>query len=152
MDTVAKKAGFIRQVGAELGLKNLTATHQRVEAMDGPGFHLVTSRAFASLHDFIGLTRERLLPGGVWAAMKAKLTADERAAVPADVTMFHVEPLTVPGLERRALHRLAAPWRHYPTQPRRHELVHRPSKACPPLVQVLIHRLVHNPTQDHSAP
>jgi len=51
------------------------------------------------LHDFTGLTRERLLPGGVWAAMKAKLTADERAAVPADVTLFHVEPLTVPGLD-----------------------------------------------------
>jgi 16S rRNA (guanine527-N7)-methyltransferase len=98
VDTVGKKAAFIRQVGVELRLRNLTATHQRVEAMDG-AFHIVTSRAFASLLDFVSLTRERLAPGGVWAAMKAKLSDEERAAVPADVKMFHVEPLAVPGLD-----------------------------------------------------
>jgi 16S rRNA (guanine527-N7)-methyltransferase len=100
VDTVGKKASFIRQVAVELGLRNLTATHQRVEDMDGVApFHIVTSRAFASLHDFITLTRERLAPGGLWAAMKAKLTDDERAAVPSDVVVFHVEPLAVPGLD-----------------------------------------------------
>jgi 16S rRNA (guanine527-N7)-methyltransferase len=31
--------------------------------------------------------------------MKARLTADERQAVPADVAVFHVEPLAVPGLD-----------------------------------------------------
>lgn len=98
VDTVGKKAAFIRQVGVELGLRNLTATHQRVEAMAGAAYDLVTSRAFASLHDFIRLTRERLAPGGVWAAMKARLTAEEQAEVPADVQVFHVEPLSVPGL------------------------------------------------------
>lgn len=99
VDTVGKKAAFIRQVGVELGLRNLTATHQRVEEMTAPAFHIVTSRAFASLVDFVGLTRERLAPGGVWAAMKAKLSDEERAAVPGDVQMFHVEPLSVPGLD-----------------------------------------------------
>ena len=62
VDTVAKKASFIRQVGVELGLPNLQAVHQRVEAMDTPPFDLITSRAFASLADFITLTRERLAP------------------------------------------------------------------------------------------
>lgn len=99
VDTVGKKAAFIRQVGVELGLRNLTATHQRVEEMTVPAFHIVTSRAFASLLDFVSLTRERLAPGGVWAAMKARLADEERAAVPADVQMFHVEPLAVPGLD-----------------------------------------------------
>ncbi|MBK7617360.1 MAG: 16S rRNA (guanine(527)-N(7))-methyltransferase RsmG [Burkholderiales bacterium] len=99
VDTVGKKAAFIRQVGVELGLRNLTATHQRVEEMTTPAFHIVTSRAFASLLDFVSLTRERLAPGGLWAAMKAKLSDEERAAVPTDVQMFHVEPLTVPGLD-----------------------------------------------------
>lgn len=33
VDTVAKKASFIRQVAAELGLKNLRAEHARVEAL-----------------------------------------------------------------------------------------------------------------------
>lgn len=99
VDAVAKKASFIRQVAAELGLPNLHATHRRVEAMAGEGFHLITSRAFATLADFVNLTRERLAPGGCWVAMKAHLTADEREGVPADVELFHVEPLAVPGLE-----------------------------------------------------
>ena len=99
VDTVAKKATFIRQVGVELGLPNLQAVHQRVEAMDTPPFALITSRAFASLADFIALTRERLAPQGQWAAMKAHLTEDERAAVPPDVRITGVSPLVVPGLE-----------------------------------------------------
>lgn len=98
IDTVSKKASFIRQVGAELGLANLLAVHQRVEALEAPPFDLVTSRAFASLADFVRLTRARLGSAGTWAAMKAHLTAEERAAVPADVSLFHVEPLTVPRL------------------------------------------------------
>lgn len=99
VDAVAKKASFIRQVAAELGLPNLQASHQRVEAMSEPPFDLITSRAFATLADFVTLTRERLAPGGCWVAMKARLSDDERAAVPKDVAVFHVEPLTVPGLD-----------------------------------------------------
>jgi 16S rRNA (guanine527-N7)-methyltransferase len=99
VDAVAKKATFIRQVAAELALPNLSATHQRVEAMTGPGFDLITSRAFATLADFINLTRDRLAPAGRWAAMKAKLTDEEQAAVPSGVSVFHVEPLAVPGLD-----------------------------------------------------
>lgn len=99
VDAVAKKASFIRQVAAELGLPNLQASHQRVEAMSEPPFDLITSRAFATLADFVTLTRERLVAGGCWVAMKAKLSDDERAAVPKDVAVFHVEPLTVPGLD-----------------------------------------------------
>ena len=38
-------------------------------------------------------------PHGVWLAMKGKHPADEIAALPADVKVFHVEPLTVPGLD-----------------------------------------------------
>jgi len=99
VDAVAKKAAFIRQVAAELGLPNLQASHQRVEAMAGETFGLITSRAFATLADFVNLTRERLAPGGHWAAMKAHLAPDERERVPADVELFHVEPLLVPGLD-----------------------------------------------------
>ena len=100
VDTVAKKASFIRQVAAELALPNLHAVHQRVEDMPaGSRFDLVTSRAFATLADFVALTRERLTQGGVWVAMKAHLTGDERQGVPTGVDMFHVEPLSVPGLD-----------------------------------------------------
>ncbi|MEK8031037.1 16S rRNA (guanine(527)-N(7))-methyltransferase RsmG [Ideonella sp. DXS29W] len=99
VDAVAKKASFIRQVAAELQLTNLTATHQRVEDMDDAPFDLITSRAFATLSDFISLTTARLAPGGRWVAMKAHLSPEERAGVPANVEVFHVEPLTVPGLD-----------------------------------------------------
>jgi len=107
VDAVAKKAAFIRQAAAELGLTNLQGIHGRVEVpttFKRPEFDLVTSRAFASIHDFTTLTRHLLAPSGQWAAMKANLSAEEQAAVPADVEMFHVEQLQVPDLnENRCL-------------------------------------------------
>jgi 16S rRNA (guanine527-N7)-methyltransferase len=102
VDAVAKKATFIRQVAAELSLPNLHGVHGRVEdarTFKSPQFDLVTSRAFASLKDFTSLTRHLLAPAGQWAAMKAKLTQEERSEVPADVAMFHVEQLVVPELD-----------------------------------------------------
>jgi 16S rRNA (guanine527-N7)-methyltransferase len=101
VDTVAKKASFIRQVAGELGLPNLKPVHARVETLAGQGarFDLVTSRAFASLADFVNLTSGLLSEGAVWMAMKGKSTADEQAALPAGVDVFHVEQLQVPGLD-----------------------------------------------------
>jgi 16S rRNA (guanine527-N7)-methyltransferase len=99
VDAVGKKAAFVRQVAGALALPNLHAVHGRVEALRAPPFELVTSRAFASLADFVRLTRPLLAPGGSWLAMKGKLPADEIAALPADVTVFHVEPIGVPGLD-----------------------------------------------------
>jgi 16S rRNA (guanine527-N7)-methyltransferase len=101
VDTVAKKVSFIRQVAAELRLPNLQGLHARVEALPVPagGYGLVTSRAFASLADFTKLTRHLLADGGVWVAMKGKPPADEQAALPAGVEVFHVEQLQVPGLD-----------------------------------------------------
>jgi len=101
VDAVAKKATFIRQVAAELELANLHAVHGRVERKETLGtqrFDVITSRAFASLKDFTQLTRPRLGPGAVWAAMKANVSEEERAELPRDVEMFHVEQLDVPDL------------------------------------------------------
>jgi 16S rRNA (guanine527-N7)-methyltransferase len=36
---------------------------------------------------------------GVWLAMKGKHPEDEITALPTDVSVFHVEQLTVPGLD-----------------------------------------------------
>ena len=99
VDTVGKKAAFVRQVAAELRLPNLKAEHARVESLKGPAADVVTSRAFASLADFVRLTAHLLAPGGVWMAMKGKRPDDEIAALPATAAMFHVEPLAVPGLD-----------------------------------------------------
>ena len=107
VDAVAKKAAFIRQAAAELGIPNLHGVHGRVEAagtFKTPEFDLITSRAFASIRDFTTLTRPLLAPHGQWAAMKANLSAEEQADIPSDVEMFHVEQLDVPKLnEKRCL-------------------------------------------------
>lgn len=99
VDTVGKKAAFVQQVASQLPLKNLRGTHARVEEMEAEPFDAITSRAFASLLDFVQLTRMHLKPSGVWMALKGKLPDDEIAALPADVEVFHVEQLTVPGLD-----------------------------------------------------
>ena len=101
VDTVGKKAAFIRQVAADLRLPNLRGLHGRVEALrqaDGQ-YDVITSRAFASLADFTALSAGVLAPQGVWLAMKGKPPADEQAALPAGVQVFHVEQLHVPGLD-----------------------------------------------------
>ena len=100
VDTVGKKAAFIRQVGVELGLRNLYAEHGRVEALRIAPFDIISSRAFASLADFTRLTRQHLVAAtGVWMAMKGRRPDDEIAALPGDIDVFHVEPLTVPELD-----------------------------------------------------
>lgn len=99
VDAVAKKASFIRQVAVELGLKNLHGAHSRVEQLEAPPFDLITSRAFASLLDFTTLTRQHLKTDGIWLAMKGQHPADELAALPPDLDVFHVEQLQVPGLD-----------------------------------------------------
>ncbi|MDT9001610.1 16S rRNA (guanine(527)-N(7))-methyltransferase RsmG [Paucibacter sp. APW11] len=99
VDAVAKKASFIKQVAAELGLANLQGLHSRVEELQVPPFDLITSRAFASLLDFTSLTRQHLKPGAIWLAMKGQHPDEEIAALPQDLTVFHVEQLQVPGLD-----------------------------------------------------
>ncbi|MDR7298770.1 16S rRNA (guanine527-N7)-methyltransferase [Pelomonas aquatica] len=99
VDAVAKKATFIQQVAAELKLPNLHGVHSRVEALETEPFGVITSRAFASLVDFTRLTRQHLAEGAVWMAMKGQHPADEIAALPGDVDVFHVEQLAVPGLD-----------------------------------------------------
>ena len=98
VDAVAKKATFIKQVALELKLPNLVGMHARIESITQP-FDVVCSRAFASLVDFTQGSANALSPTGVWLAMKGKHPADELAALPASIDVFHVEPLQVPGLQ-----------------------------------------------------
>jgi 16S rRNA (guanine527-N7)-methyltransferase len=98
VDTVAKKAAFVQQVAVSLKLPNLRGLHARVESLTDP-YQVICSRAFASLPDFVTWSRSALAEGGVWMAMKGKHPQDEIDALPKDVKVFHVEPLTVPGLD-----------------------------------------------------
>jgi 16S rRNA (guanine527-N7)-methyltransferase len=99
VDAVGKKAAFVQQAAAELHLANLRSEHARVEHLRSKPFEIVTSRAFASLPDFIGLTRPHLANAGAWMAMKGKEPLEELAQLPADIDVFHVEQLLVPGLD-----------------------------------------------------
>lgn len=98
VDTVAKKAAFIQQVAVSLKLPNLRGVHARVESLSGP-YDVVCSRAFASLVDFTSWSKGALAAEGFWMALKGKHPLDEIEALPADVQVFHVEPVVVPGLQ-----------------------------------------------------
>jgi 16S rRNA (guanine527-N7)-methyltransferase len=98
VDTVAKKAAFIQQASVSLKLPLLRGIHARVESLTEP-YAVVASRAFASLADFTLWSKGALAEQGVWMAMKGKNPEAEVAQLPAEVAMFHVEPLAVPGLD-----------------------------------------------------
>ena len=98
VDAVAKKAAFIQQAAATLRLPNLRGVHSRVEQLGGQ-YDVISSRAFAALRDFVRLSGAALSEGGLWMAMKGKYPADEVAQLPADLELFHVEQLEVPGLD-----------------------------------------------------
>ncbi|MDM0075346.1 16S rRNA (guanine(527)-N(7))-methyltransferase RsmG [Variovorax sp. J2P1-59] len=98
LDAVAKKAAFVQQVASELGLRNLRGLHARVESLTG-SYDVISSRAFASLPDFITGSAHLLAPDGVWLAMKGRAPDDEIAQLPPEAAVFHVEQLSVPGLD-----------------------------------------------------
>jgi 16S rRNA (guanine527-N7)-methyltransferase len=98
VDTVAKKAAFIQQVAATLKLPNLRGVHARVESLTDK-YDVVSSRAFASLVDFTTWSVAALAEQGIWMGMKGKHPAEEMAALPTTVEVFHVEQLVVPGLD-----------------------------------------------------
>jgi len=106
VDTVGKKAAFVRQVAVGLqlpmvgGHPKLQAVHSRVENMVGE-YNVITSRAFASLRDFTDWTSHLFAEGGMWMAMKGVVPEqDELAALPqAGVAVNQIEGLHVPDLD-----------------------------------------------------
>lgn len=98
VDAVGKKAAFVREAAGALGLSNLHVIHSRVEKLEAGGYDIITSRAFASLADFMSLTRRLGTAQTRWLAMKGKMPADEIAVLPPAFSVFHVERLEVPGL------------------------------------------------------
>ncbi len=98
VDAVGKKCAFLRQAQLELGLRNVQVRHARLE-QDAPQRHdLAVSRAFSSLRDFVELTRAHLRPGGLWAAMKGRIPANELAQLPTDIEVLDTITLRVPML------------------------------------------------------
>lgn len=98
VDTVKKKTSFLTQVGIELRLKNFVAYHARVQNLKGQ-YDVISSRAFASLKDFVEWTEHLLGVNGRWFAMKGVYPEKEIAELPAFVDVRHCIRLTVPDLE-----------------------------------------------------
>ena len=101
VDTVEKKATFIRQMAGVLRLPNLQAHHARIEALPPFGADVVISRAFASLVDFATLSGKHVAPGGWLLAMKGRAPDDETGPLHASTPwrVDHVQPLRVPELD-----------------------------------------------------
>ena len=99
VDTVKKKAVFLRQAGVMCRLRNFTVYNDRVEKLSVPPFDVITSRAFASLKDMTSWTEHLLAENGVWLAMKGKLTEDEMAGLDRQKYEVSPVPLSVPGAE-----------------------------------------------------
>ena len=104
VDAVEKKCAFLLQARLELRLNNIEVRHARLETAALATHDLIVSRAFASLRDFVTLTRPLLRPNGLWIAMKGRIPAAELADLPANVEAVDTSTLRVPQLaEQRHL-------------------------------------------------
>jgi 16S rRNA (guanine527-N7)-methyltransferase len=96
VDAVGKKVAFMTQVAAELGMRNVSVVHGRVETMPAAAHEVIASRAFTSLAAFVASTRHLVADNGQWMAMKGLEPREEIGALH-DVSAV-VEPIVVPGL------------------------------------------------------
>ena len=96
LDSNQKKIRFIKQVASELGLKNLTPVASRIEAHAG-SYQVITSRAFASLVDFVNHSQSKLADNGIICAMKGVEPVDEIQALQNE-WQINTQVLTVPEL------------------------------------------------------
>lgn len=98
MDSSHKKASFMRQAKAELGIANLDVMCGRVEKFrPDVRYDMVISRAFSDLAEFLRLTSHLCTDRGLWLAMKGVYPYDELAQLKGYTA--EVTPLKVPGLD-----------------------------------------------------
>ncbi len=98
IDTVQKKAIFMRQVKGELGLNNLEVVHARVENYQpSEKFAAIISRAFSELALLVKLTQHLLADNGQWLAMKGQAPQQELEGL--HIKLNNIIPLKVAGLD-----------------------------------------------------
>lgn len=100
IDSNSKKTRFIFQTSVALGLSNVSVVHARVEDYAShPQVAIVTSRAFASLGDFVSSCRHLLADHGKFLAMKGHLAETELGSLPPSHAVVASRPLTIPGTD-----------------------------------------------------
>jgi 16S rRNA (guanine527-N7)-methyltransferase len=98
VDSNSKKTRFIFHVVAVLGLRNVEVVHSRAEDYEShPQVAIVTSRAFASLRDFVVRCDHMLQENGKFLAMKGLIPDTEIADLPAQFAVTAIHPLSLPG-------------------------------------------------------
>ncbi|MCG3860834.1 16S rRNA (guanine(527)-N(7))-methyltransferase RsmG [Psychrobacter sp. Ps5] len=98
LDSNQKKIRFIKQISSELGLSNMHPIASRIEAHEA-SYEVVTSRAFASLIDFVEVAQPRLAENGYLCAMKGKAPSDEELQALSDAWQIRTIALKVPRLQ-----------------------------------------------------
>ena len=97
LDSNQKKIRFIKQISSELGLSNVQPIAARIEAHEAT-YEVVTSRAFASLTDFVEVAQPRLANDGRLCAMKGKTPTDDELQVLKEEWQIKTIILEVPRL------------------------------------------------------
>ena len=99
IDSAGKKIRFIRHVGRTLKINNIHPLHQRLDLQTDLGrFANITSRAFASLKEFVEAVRPFADENTRLLAMKGAYPDQELEELPSWVNVQSVEQLTVPYL------------------------------------------------------
>ncbi|MCK4080579.1 MULTISPECIES: 16S rRNA (guanine(527)-N(7))-methyltransferase RsmG [Acinetobacter] len=104
LDSNGKKIRFLKQFIADLKLKNVIAVQTRVENEESihelGQFDVITSRAFASLTDFVFASEPYMHGGSVIASMKGLVPHEEVAALAENFSCQIIE-LQVPRLDEQ---------------------------------------------------
>ena len=97
LDSNGKKIRFLFNVRLKLGLKNCFEVHERVEKYTPEkGFDMVLTRAFSSLAHMLGHCDHLLSVGGLFCAMKGRLSTLETHLIPSGYKIIKSEQLIVP--------------------------------------------------------
>jgi len=95
-----KKAQFQMFAANKLKLKNFKVENVRIEEFKPKDkFSMVTSRAFASLEDFVEGSRQAISSNGRWLAMKGQVPNEELKAIKKMNLKFDTYALKVPDLD-----------------------------------------------------
>ena len=104
LDSNGKKIRFLKQFIADLKLKNVIAVQTRVENEDSINelghFDVITSRAFASLTDFVDSAQPYMHEQSIIAAMKGLIPTEEVEQIK-DQYSCRVIELRVPRLDEQ---------------------------------------------------
>lgn len=95
VDSIHKKTAFLTQVKAHLHLTNVSIYTQRVEKLQtDTSYNIITSRAFAKLHDFIVLSNHLLAPNGYYIALKGSNFKQEIKMMPTAWRVFKIQKIS----------------------------------------------------------